>query len=68
MLFRHLVELVVRVTVLREEGCLEGLAKKVEDVIVNRLSHYINDTINKKEQQLDEEKVLGEKFREIREN
>ncbi len=49
VLFRHLVELVVRLTVLREEGNLVGLAKKVEEVILTRLSTYVNDSIQKKD-------------------
>lgn len=65
VLFRHLVELVVRLTVLREEGNLVGLGKKVEEVIVSRLSTYVNDSIQKKDMQLDEEKILLEKYKEI---
>lgn len=44
-----MVELIIRLTYLREEGKTEGLGKKVEEIIIQRLNNYVNENINKKE-------------------
>ena len=44
-----MVELIIRLTYLREDETIEGLGKKVEEVITLRLDIYINDAVNKKE-------------------